>query len=562
MPFKTNNINIMRFLFVLIVLTFFIIVYLWIYQMPLIGTDDANIFFKYAKNINSGFGMIYNTGGERVEGFTSILWLFVITVMYRLPRFEIFLLAFNILIISYSLYRVVNFIESYFKNKSENFLSISSFLFIFICCFTPGFIIWGTFSLMETGLWSSILILLIITLLETAYSEKKNLFSFSLLLAFCALARPEGMAIGLICSIIYIFVFKNKTNKLWNKNYIPLVVLLTTIVLLTLFRLIYFGYPLPNTYYAKVYTNPIYNLTDGLKYYFSYLGTNVIYFIVLVAVIYVLWEGLKNKYYIIIRQNPQFFLAIVLLILILMPIMEGGDHFDFHRLYVPFLPVFLLILFNTKYWGEQTTFNNFIIKRRISKIVILLILLPSLLIIQRHNIFELLKNRNKLPTNFEYYLSKHGRENGEKLNVFFNKLDSLPNIAMIAVGGFGYSYRGNTYDLVGLNDVETAHKNRESRSKSVKGHIAFSKEVLFNRKPPVFMGRFVQKDSLNFLESKNFTRELEFEKNVLKNIFEDRDFKINYTPVTIKYPDKDWYYETYIENGFAKNLLKCGYTVY
>ena len=38
-----------------------------------IGVDDANIFFVYAKNLAEGNGLVYNTGGERVEGFSSLL---------------------------------------------------------------------------------------------------------------------------------------------------------------------------------------------------------------------------------------------------------------------------------------------------------------------------------------------------------------------------------------------------------------------------------------------------------------------------------------------------------
>ena len=41
-----------------------------------IGVDDANIFFVYAKNLAEGNGLIYNTGGERVEGFSHCFGLF------------------------------------------------------------------------------------------------------------------------------------------------------------------------------------------------------------------------------------------------------------------------------------------------------------------------------------------------------------------------------------------------------------------------------------------------------------------------------------------------------
>ena len=46
-------------------------------NQPLTGIDDANIFFIYASNLADGEGLVYNRGGERVEGFTSLLWMII-----------------------------------------------------------------------------------------------------------------------------------------------------------------------------------------------------------------------------------------------------------------------------------------------------------------------------------------------------------------------------------------------------------------------------------------------------------------------------------------------------
>ena len=34
-----------------------------------IGVDDANIFFTYGKHLAEGHGLVWNVGGERVEGY-------------------------------------------------------------------------------------------------------------------------------------------------------------------------------------------------------------------------------------------------------------------------------------------------------------------------------------------------------------------------------------------------------------------------------------------------------------------------------------------------------------
>ena len=49
-----------------------------------IGVDDANIFFVYAKNLAEGHGFVYNAGGERVEGYSSMLWTLILAGVFSI----------------------------------------------------------------------------------------------------------------------------------------------------------------------------------------------------------------------------------------------------------------------------------------------------------------------------------------------------------------------------------------------------------------------------------------------------------------------------------------------
>src|SRR5262245_25431117 len=40
--------------------------------------DDAFIFFRYVDNLLAGHGLTWNPGGERVEGYTSFLWVMLL----------------------------------------------------------------------------------------------------------------------------------------------------------------------------------------------------------------------------------------------------------------------------------------------------------------------------------------------------------------------------------------------------------------------------------------------------------------------------------------------------
>lgn len=51
---------------------------------PQVGFDDANITQVYARHLAGGHGFVYNVGGERVEGSTSLIWTTLNAAMFFL----------------------------------------------------------------------------------------------------------------------------------------------------------------------------------------------------------------------------------------------------------------------------------------------------------------------------------------------------------------------------------------------------------------------------------------------------------------------------------------------
>src|ERR1051325_4445418 len=105
---------------------------------------------------------------------------------------------------------------------------------------------------------------------------------------------------------------------------------------LTYFRMRYFGYPLPNTYYAKVSNNLLYNVANGIKYAIQFFTTYnplvTLMFILLVAVsfnrrnLYKAFEKFQNT-----NESPVlyniFIVTVIMLFSIILPFTTGGDHF-------------------------------------------------------------------------------------------------------------------------------------------------------------------------------------------------------------------------------------------
>ena len=56
---------------------------------------------------------------------------------------------------------------------------------------------------------------------------------------------------------------------------------------------------------------------------------------------------------------------------------------------------------------------------------------------------------------------------------------------MIAVGGFGLKYQGNTVDLMGLNNILMGHSAGDR--KGIKNHAAFNKDVFYKLNPDMLL---------------------------------------------------------------------------
>src|SRR4030095_2624920 len=131
------------------------------FDYPLTGIDDANIYFVYAKNVANGHGFVYNVGGERVEGFTSILWTLICALVFKLSSHpELILLIINILIISVGIAVTLIYLQNDFlaMEKSQRTKLLWSGIFLVLLLTSPRYIVWNTITLMENGLWSTLLL--------------------------------------------------------------------------------------------------------------------------------------------------------------------------------------------------------------------------------------------------------------------------------------------------------------------------------------------------------------------------------------------------------------------
>lgn len=426
-------------------------IYLRRSHFPPIGTDDANIFFVYAKHLVEGRGFVYNVGGEHVEGFSSLLWTLICAVFYWLtPHFERFLLILNFLLVVATLFRLSEFLGDCLHNKSR--MPFYWLAILIVPVFFAGFYDWTVLSLQESGLWTFLITSMFID--TCCYLEnrgKKHLWILTLVCFLALLTRPEAPA---WIFLIFLFLLLDGSWKVENKIAVwkrlrPFVFWMTLSVIgLEIFRLAYFGYPLPNTFYAKVSRNLWMNLKAGLGYSVRYLWLNKLLFVPMTISGWAIWRlapkirsGISSRV-----EKAQLVGAVFIVWNFLMITFIGGDHFYLFRMFQPLLPLMLFVILS---WLAGCLAG----KSKGVKIVSAIIAVPIVVFVPYNNLPRLLQPGG---LRIEYDIAAHCRDLGNTLNRFFSQPE-LPSVGILAAGGFGFTYKGVMIDLLGLNNTRMAH---------------------------------------------------------------------------------------------------------
>jgi len=257
-------------------------------------SEDAYILFRSIEQFIAGNGPVWNPH-ERVQVYTSPLWYFVLA-FFRLFSKDVYL---NAIIASFILWiSTVLVIKKIFKNNSILFLSI------LLLSASTAF-----FDYTSSGL-ENILAYLLIAVYLLNYFEFSGISIFDreitpklrmkviLLMFGLILCIRHDLALLLLPPTIHV-VLKNSTifsKKQWS---LWIIVSLSPFILFTLFSLIYYGFPFPNTAYAKLNfdIDKIKIYKQGIKYFFSSLKYDIITLGVISGAIVIIFFVSINNYF-------------------------------------------------------------------------------------------------------------------------------------------------------------------------------------------------------------------------------------------------------------------------
>ena len=305
-----------------------------------------------------------------------------------------------------------------------------------------------------------------------------------------------------------------------------------TAAALTLFRLRYFGYPFPNTYYAKVSHNLLYNIRNGAEYAFLFVVTYHPLITILLSVMVVVslrgWRTVTRLRSADGEDELTQRIAVVtalIMIGILIPFTTGGDHFGSFRFYQSFQLLFAWGLVAATMLYRQAALR----KIRTAVITALMSVFLFFVFFAADGMYSL-RSAPQNQLNYEFYLASQGRRIASEVNALWP--NDPPSTGMVAVGGFAYKYRGTTVDLMGLNDTLMGH-NKGDRT-GIKNHAAFNKEVFYKLQPQLLLPKIIGREEDATVTFNDLRNEFNFENRALKHILNDSSFNRLYEPVMLR----------------------------
>ncbi len=291
--------------------------------------DDMMISMQYGRNLANGQGLLWNPGQPPVEGFSNFGWVLVMTAVHWLPIPDT-LTSLVILIINVVLAGFVLVLITRLANRLVHKPGIWLLAALITLVVVVDLARWTTIGL-EVPLQTAVFLWLLVRVLDEGVVNRPRPTTF-FMAGLLGLIRVDGPLLALTLCLI---AFGLQADKKRVAAYAPLIFLLP--LANVLFRLAYYGHPLPNTYYLKLVAWDA-RLLPGVRY--------------LLRVVQLYWPLLLAAVTAVYFAKDKRFQLLMLAGLPLMAyaIYTGGDDFGGARFFAPWLPVLTLLAFLAPHW--------------------------------------------------------------------------------------------------------------------------------------------------------------------------------------------------------------------
>jgi hypothetical protein len=269
--------------------------------------DDTMISMRYAKNLANGQGLVWNPGGEKVEGFSNPLWVVFMAFFHLFPispsKISLFIQISGAIFMILNLYLV--------KRIADIVSGGSIHVALGTVALTAFYLPLNNWALQGTEV-SLLTLLMSLVVWKTLRFIKEDSFSFwpYLLMGVGTLIRMD-MVVPYLAILIFLLM-SSPRHRLKNLGW-GMLILLAFSGVQTLVRYSYFHELLPNTYYLKMTGYPlILRLARGVFVFIQFVfrsnwflfllplsifffkrekSTDFLFWIILGQVFYSIWVG-------------------------------------------------------------------------------------------------------------------------------------------------------------------------------------------------------------------------------------------------------------------------------
>lgn len=305
--------------------------------------DDAMISMRYAKNFAHGHGLVWNIGGQPVEGYTNFLWVLIMAMFHLLPippeKMSLAVQLLGMVIVCGNLF-VVRRIA--LRLSDSAWVSIGSVVLTALYYPINNWTLRG----MEVGALLLIVNLVLWNVLVTMEGEKLPTFTL-VVMAIGILIRTDIVVVfGGILLAVTVLQHRSRKPIEW-RGYI---IVGLTLIGHTLFRFFYYGEPLPNTYYLKMTGVPLaLRLHDGAVRLWDFMcDASVFFFLVPLLLLF-------------IYPSKRRIINLLLLTFCLQcaySLFVGGDIFDAFLIANRYLSIVMPIFFILVSWAFFALLDN------------------------------------------------------------------------------------------------------------------------------------------------------------------------------------------------------------
>lgn len=297
--------------------------------------DDAMISMRYAWNLTHGLGLVWNPG-ELVEGYSNllmVLWMAVTTVFLDKSGAVLLVQCSGIAMMLGTGWMTMNIARLTMRRSAATYAPLIEVL-AFAAPLTYYPLVFLSLMGMETGLLA--LLLAWATLASLMYEKDhkpRHLVVVAIALGLAYLTRNDSSILAAII-FVYIVITGWRAGRIRTRPLLAAALVYAgTIALQAIFRYLYYGSLLPNTYFLKLVGMPMQaRLENGAGFLAPFLVEVAV--LMVAAGVGIVWKPNGHKLY----------LAAFLIATLAYEMYVGGDYSNHWRLMAPVLPFWSVLL--------------------------------------------------------------------------------------------------------------------------------------------------------------------------------------------------------------------------